>query len=103
MSRAADGFQVDAVGGAAGDASHQAVGVQSVALGVPARRGQARHVGACAATGRPGDVGHRLGDLAYVDGRGTARSSSGKKKKKREQRGNLCTHMWSKTNFHQST
>lgn len=87
MSCAADGFQVDAVGGAAGDASHQAVGVQGVALGVSARRGQARHVGARAATGRPGDVGHRLGDLAHVDGRGAARSSSGKKTKKREQRG----------------
>lgn len=106
MSCAADGFQVDAVGGAAGDASHQAVGVQSVALGVSARRGQARHVGVCAATGRPGHVGHRLGDLAHVDGRGAARSSSGnKKKKKRENKeGNLkCTHMSSKANIHRST
>lgn len=49
VSRAADGLQVDAVAGAAGDASHQAVGVQSVALGVSTRRRQAHHVVACAA------------------------------------------------------
>lgn len=48
MSRAADGLQIDAVAGAAGDASHQAVGVQSVALGVSTRRRQAHHVVACA-------------------------------------------------------
>lgn len=34
MSCAADGLQVDTVAGAASDASHQAVGVQCVALGV---------------------------------------------------------------------
>lgn len=48
MSRAADGLQVDAVAGAAGDASHHAVGVHSVALGVSTRRRQAHHVVACA-------------------------------------------------------
>lgn len=36
MSRGADGLQVDAVVGATGDASHQAVGVQGVALSVSA-------------------------------------------------------------------
>lgn len=49
MSCAADGFQVDAVVGAAGDASHQAVGVQSVALGMPTCGRQGGDVGACAA------------------------------------------------------
>lgn len=46
VSRAADGLQVDAVVGAAGDASHQAVGVQGVALGMSARGHQAGDVGA---------------------------------------------------------
>lgn len=77
MSCAADGLQVDAVAGAAGDASHQAVAVQSVALGVSTRRRQAHHVVACAATRRPADVGHRLGNQGHIDGRGAARSSSG--------------------------
>lgn len=49
MSRAADGLQVDVVSGAAGDASHQAVGVQSVALGMSARRCQGGDEGARAA------------------------------------------------------
>lgn len=74
MSRAADGFQVDAVVGAAGDASHQAVGVQSVALGMSARGRQCGDVGASAVARRPGHVGHRLGDLGHVHERGTART-----------------------------
>ena len=49
MSCAADGFQVNAVVGATGDASHQAVGVQSVALGVSSWRRQGGDVGASAA------------------------------------------------------
>lgn len=46
MSRAADGFQVDAVVGATGDASHEAVCVQSVAFGMSSRGRQGGYIGA---------------------------------------------------------
>lgn len=49
MSCGADGFQVDAVVGATGDASHQAVVVQGVALSKAARGRQGSDVGASAA------------------------------------------------------
>lgn len=86
MPCAADGLQVDAVAGAAGDASHQAVGVQSVALGVTTRRRQAHHIVTCGTTRGPAHVGHRLGNQGHVDGRRAARSSSGGMKKKKFRR-----------------
>lgn len=75
VSRAADGFQVEAVVGATGDAAHQAVGVQGVALRVAARGRQGGDVGAGPGARRPGHVSHSLGDLGHVDGRGAARTS----------------------------
>lgn len=80
VSCAADGFQVDAVVGATRDASHQAVGVQGVALGMPTRGRQAGDVGACAATRWPGHVGHSLGDLGHADRVGATGTSGGAKR-----------------------
>jgi hypothetical protein len=72
VPRAADGLHVHAVVGAAGEASHQAVRAHGVALGVAPRRGQGRHVGACAEAGAPRHVGHGLGHLHHAQVGGTA-------------------------------
>lgn len=79
VSCAADGFQVDAVVGATRDASHQTVGVQGVALGVPTWGRQAGDVGACPTPRRPGHVGHSLGDLGHADRVGATGTSGGQK------------------------
>lgn len=78
MSCVADRLQVDAVVGAAGDASHQAVAVQSVALGVSPRRRQGGDIGTSSAASGPGYVGHSLRDLGHVHSHGAARTSGRK-------------------------
>lgn len=75
VSGAADGFYVDTVVGATGDAPHQAVGVQGVALCIPTWGRQGGNVGAGPSARRPGHVSHSLGDLGHIDGWGAARTS----------------------------
>lgn len=74
LSRGTDGFQVHAVVGAAGDASHQAVGVQGVAFGFSSWGHECSYEGASTTAGRPGHIGHGLGDLGHVHVRGAART-----------------------------
>ena len=91
MSCAADGLQVDAVVGATGDASHQAVGVQGVALGMSVRGHEGGDVGAGAPASWPGHVSHGLGDLGHMHRHGAA-GTSGREEQNNDQHRSACVY-----------